>query len=45
MVNLIRLPVPDLSEERRNEIKKLIKSMVKNVKFLLEIFEEKLMTN
>ena len=24
---LIRLPVPDLSEERRNEIKKLIKSM------------------
>ena len=24
---LIRLPVPDLSEERRNEMKKLIKSM------------------
>tara|TARA_B100001540_G_scaffold311179_1_gene330205 strand:+ start:602 stop:1153 length:552 start_codon:yes stop_codon:yes gene_type:complete len=24
---LVRLPVPDLSEERRNEIKKLIKSM------------------
>ena len=24
---LIRLPVPDLSEERRNEIKKLIKTM------------------
>ena len=24
---LIRLPVPDLSEERRNEIKKMIKSM------------------
>ena len=24
---LIRLPVPDLSEERRNEIKKVIKSM------------------
>ena len=24
---LIRLPVPDLSEERRNEIKKIIKSM------------------
>jgi len=24
---LIRLPIPDLSEERRNEIKKLIKSM------------------
>ena len=24
---LIRLPIPDLSEERRNEIKKIIKSM------------------
>ena len=24
---LLRLPIPDLSEERRNEIKKLIKSM------------------
>ena len=24
---LVRLPVPDLSEERRNEIKKMIKSM------------------
>ena len=24
---LIRLPIPDLSEERRNEMKKLIKSM------------------
>ena len=24
---LIRLPVPDLSEERRNEMKKIIKSM------------------
>ena len=24
---LIRLPIPDLSEERRNEIKKLVKSM------------------
>ena len=34
---LIRLPVPDLNEERRIEIKKLIKSMVKNVKFQLEI--------
>ena len=31
---LIRLPIPDLSEERRNEIKKMIKSMGKNVKFL-----------
>ena len=30
---LIRLPIPDLSEERRNEMKKLIKSMEKNVKF------------
>ena len=26
-VQLIRLPVPDLSEERRTEIKKIIKSM------------------
>ena len=24
---LIRLPIPDLSEERRNEIKKMVKSM------------------
>jgi len=24
---LLRLPIPDLSEERRNEIKKMIKSM------------------
>ena len=24
---LIRLPIPDLSEERRNEIKKIVKSM------------------
>ena len=34
---LIRLPIPDLSEERRNEIKKLIKNMGENVKFQLEI--------
>ena len=68
---LIRLPIPDLSEERRSEMKKLIKSMgekckisirnirreandelkkllnlwVRNVKFLLEILEEKQMMN
>ena len=29
---LIRLPIPDLSEERRNEIKKLIKSMCEKCK-------------
>ena len=29
---LIRLPIPDLSEERRSEMKKIIKSMGKNVK-------------
>ena len=29
---LIRLPVPDLSEERRNEIKKMIKSMCEKCK-------------
>ena len=41
---LVRLPVPDLSEERRNEIKKIIKvHWVKNVKYLLEILEEKQM--
>ena len=30
---LVRLPVPDLSEERRNEMKKMIKSMGENVKY------------
>ena len=29
---LIRLPIPDLSEERRNEIKKLIKTIGENCK-------------
>ena len=29
---LIRLPIPDLSEERRNEIKKLIKAMCEKCK-------------
>jgi len=38
---LIRLPVPDLSEERRGEIKKVINQWVKNVKFQLEIYVEK----
>ena len=30
---LIRLPIPNLSEERRNEMKKMIKSMERKVKF------------
>ena len=30
---LIRLPIPDLSEERRSEMKKIIKSMGENVKY------------
>ena len=34
---LIRLPIPDLSEERRNEMKKMIKTMEKSAKFQLEI--------
>ena len=31
---LIRLPIPDLSEERRVELKKIVKSTGENVKFL-----------
>ena len=42
---LIRLPIPDLSEERRNEMKKMIKAMGEKCKFLLEILEEKLTMN
>ena len=42
---LIRLPIPDLSEERRTEMKKIIKSMGENAKFQLEILEEKQMMN
>ena len=42
---LIRLPVPELNEERRTELKKLIKSMGENVKCQLEILEEMQMTN
>ena len=38
---LIRLPVPELNEERRTELKKLMKSIGENVKSQLEIFEEK----
>ena len=34
---LIRLPIPDLSEERRNEIKKLIKSMGEKCKISIRI--------
>ena len=33
---LIRLPVPDLSEERRNEIKKIIKSMGEKCKIYFD---------
>ena len=42
---LIRLPVPDLSEERRNEMKKIVSQWVKNVKSQLETFEEKVTMN
>ena len=42
---LVRLPIPDLSEERRIEIKKVIKTMGENAKFQLEILEEKEMMN
>jgi ribosome recycling factor len=34
---LIRLPVPELNEERRTELKKLIKAIGENVKYQLEI--------
>ena len=34
---LIRLPIPELNEERRTELKKLIKSMGEKCKFQLEI--------
>ena len=40
---LIRLPVPELNEERRTELKKLIKSMGENVQF--ETLEEMQMKN
>ena len=42
---LIRLPVPELNEERRTELKKLIKSMGENVKFQFETLEEMQMKN
>ena len=42
---ILRLPIPELNEERRTELKKLIKSMGENVKFQLEIFEEMQMKN
>ena len=38
---LMRLPVPDLNEERRSELKKIIKSTGENVKFQLEILDER----
>ena len=42
---LIRLPIPDLSEERRIELKKIVKSTGENVKCRLEILEERQMMN
>ena len=32
MVKIIRIPIPDLSEERRNELKKLIKTVAEKSK-------------
>ena len=34
---LMRLPIPDLNEERRTDLKKLLNQLAKNVKYLLEI--------
>ena len=42
---LIRLPIPELNEERRNELKKMINPWEKNVKFPLETYAEKQMRN
>ena len=42
---IIRIPVPDLTEERRNELKKMIKTIGKKEKFQLEILGEKLTTS
>ena len=42
---LIRLPVPELNEERRTELKKLIKTIEKSAKYQLETLEEKQMKN
>ena len=38
---LIRLPVPDLSEERRNEMKKMVKVMGEKCKVAVRNIEEK----
>ena len=40
---LIRIPIPNLNEERRNELKKWLKLWQIKVKYQLEIKEEKLM--
>ena len=40
---LIRLPIPDLSEERRNEMKKMVKSMGEKCKVSIRNIEEKQM--
>ena len=42
---LIRLPIPDLSEERRNEMKKLIKSMGEKSKISIRNIRREAMMN
>lgn len=42
---LIRLPVPELNEERRTELKNLLNLLERNAKFQLEILEERQMKN
>ena len=42
---LIRLPIPDLSEERRNEMKKLIKSMGEKCKISIRNIRREANTN
>ena len=40
---IIRLRIPDLTEDRRKELIKILKGMGEKVKYLLETFAEKLM--
>ena len=40
---IIRLRIPDLTEERRKDLIKVLKNMIEKEKFLSEILEEKLM--
>ena len=35
--HLIRIPIPNLNEERRNELKKMVKTMAEKNKYQLEI--------